>query len=84
MLMNKNYTEIFPGYNFNKILPELKIDSSGYSSINKDEILKRLDEEAAKYKESSEYLKKNKSQYRNFNFLFCSKTFYTISMVWTE
>jgi len=40
MLMNKNYTEIFPGYNFNKILPELKIDSSGYSSINKDEILK--------------------------------------------
>ena len=40
MLMNKNYTEIFPNYDFKEILPELKIDSSGYSTIEKEEILK--------------------------------------------
>ncbi|ORX81868.1 coth-domain-containing protein [Anaeromyces robustus] len=40
MLLNKNYTDIFPEYNFNKILPELKIDLTGYPTINKEEILK--------------------------------------------
>jgi hypothetical protein len=36
------YSEVYPGYNFTEILPELKINEEGFSTISVDEVMEKL------------------------------------------
>jgi len=42
-LRGLNFTEVFPDYDFNMILPELKIGEDGYSKVNYQKIFNELD-----------------------------------------
>jgi len=46
-----NFNEFYPGYDYNKLLPDLNIDEEGYPQINKEEILNGFDFEPKHYEE---------------------------------
>jgi len=49
-----NFYEVFPGYNFTEILPELKIREDGYSHINLNQILNGFDYNPEHYNENED------------------------------
>jgi len=40
VITNLNFVELYPGYNFNEILSQLKINKEGFSNIDCAEVLK--------------------------------------------
>ncbi|ORX82484.1 hypothetical protein BCR32DRAFT_231940 [Anaeromyces robustus] len=65
-----NYLKSFPGYDFNKILPELKIDKDGYPRFNTKEVTEGFDINPDHYNENDKDIDlKIMSSNPNFNLL---------------
>ncbi|ORX77672.1 hypothetical protein BCR32DRAFT_295493 [Anaeromyces robustus] len=63
-----NYKEIYPGYHFNSILPELNIGEDGYAHFNEDNILQGFDFDVNHYNFNNEIESQIYNSNPNFNF----------------
>ncbi|ORX82570.1 hypothetical protein BCR32DRAFT_244085 [Anaeromyces robustus] len=81
-----NFKEIFPGYNFTKILPELKIDENGYAKFDIEQVVNNFDYNIKHYNEGSPklFIKHILNSNKSFKLLEISDTLKEMKMADTD